>query len=60
MLPSDANLRALALGIGAIPTPDPTPPTAVRVELWRTRFDPETLAPSSELLRAVVVPLGDR
>ena len=57
VLPSDANLRALALEISALPSPDPGAPTSVRVEVWRTRFDPETLIPSSHMLRSLEVSL---
>ena len=57
-LPSQSNLRSLALEIAALPAPDHGPPTAVRIEVWRTRFDPDTLAPSSDILRALEVPLA--
>ena len=58
VLPSEVNLHELALEIAGIAVRDPVPATAVRVEVWRTRFDPETLAPSSRPLRTVVVQLG--
>jgi len=54
-LPSDANLRALALELAQLPSPDHGPATGVRIQVWRTRYDPETLAPGSELLRGLVV-----
>jgi hypothetical protein len=57
-LPSDANLRALAAELADVPTPDHGPPTAVELQVWHTRFDPETLAPRSRILRAIEVPLG--
>lgn len=56
-LPSDANLRALARELARLPTPDHGPPTGVRIQVWRTRYHPETLAPESQLLRGLVVPL---
>ena len=31
----------------------------MRVEVWRTRFDPETLIPSSHMLRSLEVSLED-
>ncbi len=56
-LPSDSRLRALALELGDTPTPDYGPAMGVRIQVWRTRFDSETLAPSSRILRERVVPL---
>jgi hypothetical protein len=56
-LPSDANLRALAAEIADVPTPDYGPPTAVEIQVWHTRFDPEALTPRGRILRAIEVPL---
>ncbi len=56
-LPSDANLRALASALAELPTPDHGLATGVRIQVWRTRFDPNTLAPISSIHRALVVPL---
>ena len=56
-LPSDDNLRALALALADLPTPDHGPATGVRVQVWRTRFDPNSLAPTSEIHRALTVSL---
>ena len=50
-LPTARRLRALALDLAQTPTPDYGPPTAVRVQVWRRRFDPRTLLPSSRILR---------
>ncbi len=50
-LPTEKRLRALALDLAQAPTPDYGPATAVRVQVWRQRFDPRTLAPSSRILR---------
>ena len=58
-LPTARNLRALAYEMAKLPTPDPGSPTGVRVEVWRTRFDPETLIPSSHILRSLEIPLAD-
>jgi hypothetical protein len=57
-LPSDANLRALARELAQLPTPDYGPATGVRIQVWRTRYDPKTLAPESHLLRGLVVPVA--
>jgi hypothetical protein len=56
-LPTDARLHALAGALAEIPTPDHGDATAVQVQVWRTRFDSETLAPTSHILRDYVVPL---
>ena len=56
-LPSDANLRALASALAELPTPDHGLATGVRIQVWRTRFDPNTLAPISSIHRALLVPL---
>ena len=57
-LPSQANLRGLARAVAREPSPDHGPALAVSVQVWRTRFDPETLLPSSRLLRELEVPLS--
>jgi hypothetical protein len=56
-LPSDARLRALAGALAEIPTPDHGAAAAVQVQVWHTRFDSETLTPTSRLLREFVLPL---
>lgn len=56
-LPSDSNLRALALELAGEPTPDHGRAEAVRIQVWRTRFDPETLAPRSRILRELELSL---
>jgi len=57
VLPSDANLRALAREVAALPTPDHGPASGVRIQVWQVRHDPVTLAPSSRLLRGFELPL---
>lgn len=57
-LPSEANLRALALEVAALPTPDHGPASAVRLQVWQTLHESVTLAPRSRLLRAYELPLG--
>jgi len=58
-LPSQANLRALAREVAALPTPDHGPASAVRLQIWQVRHDPVTLAPRSRLLRGFELPLTD-
>ncbi len=57
-LPSEPNLRRLAAALARLPTPDHGPATAVEIQVWHTRFDPETLTPTSHILRSIEVPLG--
>jgi hypothetical protein len=56
-LPSDSNLRAFALELAELPTPDYGPATTVRVQVWRTEFDPISLAPMGRILRSLEVSL---
>ena len=49
-LPTDRNLEAVAEQALARVGDEVAPITAVRVEVWVTRFDPETLKPTPELL----------
>ena len=58
-LPSDANLQAFALEVAKIPTPDEGRLIAIELQVWATHYDPVTLAPSSTLLRAFTVRLGE-
>jgi hypothetical protein len=58
-LPSDANLQAVAREFADIPTPDEGLLMAIELQVWATHYDPITLAPSSILLRALTVPLGE-
>ncbi len=51
--PSDGSLRALALAL------DARPGSTIRVEIWRTSFDAETLLPEQRLMRGLSVPIGD-
>jgi hypothetical protein len=50
-LPIDTHLAALAHAFQSEPVPEEGQRQATRVQVWRTRFDPNTLVPSSELLR---------
>jgi hypothetical protein len=59
-LPSEAGLRRIAIALADSPTPDHGRPTAVQIQVWSTRFDPQTLAPSSSILKEFLLPLdGD-
>jgi hypothetical protein len=56
-LPSNANLRALALELADLPAPDHGAATGVRIQVWRTRFDSDTLVPLGGIHRALKVSL---
>jgi hypothetical protein len=45
----------LARELAALPSPDHGPARAVRLQVWRTRFAPRTLAPSSEIVRELEI-----
>lgn len=62
-LPDERRLRALALALAAYEAgaePEAGPPEAIEIQVFATRYDPETLGPSSELLASLSVPLGER
>jgi hypothetical protein len=56
-LPGEGRMRAFAHALAALPSPDQGPPEAVDVQVFATRFDPRTLAPSGVLLRGVREPV---
>jgi len=56
-LPNDARLRRLARTVSRMPSSDYGSATAVQIQIWNTRFDPETLTPTSQVLREFVLPL---
>lgn len=54
-LPSEAHARALAVGLADEPTPDEGPIAAIEIQVWSTRYDPDTTAPSTTMLRAFTI-----
>ncbi len=58
--PSESALQALAAELVHVPTPDAGPLQAIEIQVWATRFDPDSLEPSSALLRAIEVPIETR
>jgi hypothetical protein len=54
-LPTSARLRSLAVVLAADMARDVE---TVELQVWAPRFDPETLSPSSVLLRSIEVPVG--
>lgn len=58
VLPSRSRLASLGRDLAALPSPDAGAPEAVRIQVWRTRFDPRTLEPSGELVRALEIDLA--
>jgi len=59
VLPSEAQLQTLAIEFADVPTPDEGPLEAIELQVWATRFDPDTLAPSSTPIRFLTVRLGE-
>ena len=55
--PSERSLRLLGARLGAERDPVWGRPDAIEIQVWATRFEPGTLAPSAYLLRARVVPV---
>lgn len=56
--PAKTRLRQLAQTLAEVPDPHFGRPNAVGILVFRTRFDPETLAPRGELLRSLEVRFG--
>ena len=50
--PSEARLRELARRLTTLATPDEGALQAIRIEVWGTGHDPNTLAPRGRLVRA--------
>jgi len=63
-LPTDARLRAFAARLAEVEAAEAPsyegPVEAIEVHVFRTRFDPATLAPEGELLRSATLALGAR
>ena len=59
-LPTEARLEDIARALALTPTPDHGPASAVQIQVWHTRFDPETLTPASRILRELVLSLDGR
>ena len=56
-LPTEARLRALAAAVAS--HSNPSPGSELRLAIWRTRYDPESLQPSSHVLRKVTIRIGE-
>lgn len=54
-LPSESNLKKLAVELADVPTPDEGPLEAIQIQIWATDFDSNTLEPSSILFRHIDV-----
>jgi hypothetical protein len=61
-LPTEARLRALAQQLAEREAEEAAdyegPAEAIELQVFRTRYDPETLAPEGELLRSTTLRLG--
>ena len=56
-LPSDARLRSYARAVAEADGLDRARATGLRIQLWKSDFDPETLVPSDRILRQLEVRL---
>jgi hypothetical protein len=59
VFPTESNLRVFAAALSSVPTPDDGPLQAIELQVWATHFTPDNLQPSSELLRAVTIQMGE-
>jgi hypothetical protein len=59
VFPTASALHALAAELAQVPTPDAGPLQAIELQVWATHFAPDSLQPSSELLRAVTVQMDE-
>lgn len=57
-LPAESELRAFAAELAPYAESELEPPESIRVDVFATRWDAATLAPSGVLLRSVEVPLA--
>jgi hypothetical protein len=57
-LPTVRNLERVAEAARAIRTNDHAPASALEVQVWHTRYDPEDRRPASRMLRGLTVPVG--
>jgi hypothetical protein len=62
-LPTEGRLRALAFALANLEAeidPEAPPPASIQIQVFATRFDPETLGPSGEPLAALTVAIEER
>jgi hypothetical protein len=62
-LPSEGRLRELALALAELEAefdPEAPAPDSIEIQVFATRFDPETLGPSGEPLAALSVAIEER
>jgi len=57
-LPGEARLRALAADLAPDAESELEPPESLRIDVFATRWNAETLAPTGVLLRSVEVPVA--
>lgn len=55
-LPSWERMRVVADELAGLTTPDHGDVTSVVLQVWHTRYDPDTLTPTSRLLRELELP----
>ena len=50
-LPSSKRMREVALALSRVESADHGKLDRVLIQVWQTRYDPQTLAPTSQILR---------
>ena len=58
-LPSESNMRSLAIRLSDVPTPDSEPLEAIEIQVWAKHFDSKSLQPRNYILRSSRVPIGE-
>lgn len=56
-LPSPERMREVALILAGVPTSDHAAPASILLQVWHTRYDPESLAAKGYILRELELPL---
>jgi hypothetical protein len=56
-LPNPERMREVAMALADARASDHGAPTSILLQVWHTRYDPETLAAKSHILRELELPL---
>ena len=56
-LPTESSLNRLAIELAKIPSPDYETPNSIKIQVWKTDYDPSTLMPSGSMIGSLEVML---
>jgi hypothetical protein len=56
-LPSPQRMRDVAIALAEVSTRDHGAPASILIQVWHTRYDPDTLVPTGDILREFEMPL---